>query len=160
MTESETFTLTRTGAAPLRFQGRLIAENDGERQAGSEHNRWHELAIYQTSGGRYVVRIAFCTRWEGELHHDIAEIVDAGKDTGGDHDHAETVAEILQSYDPMAHVGGYPSGTGYEDRQRRLDRDIRARYAAQVSEILAGGDFAEDADSPAPPSAVDEGEVF
>jgi hypothetical protein len=127
-------TLPRTGQAPLTFSGELLADTDGERQGGKEQNRWHELAVYRTAGGKYVIAIRYRTRWQGELDHDTAQIVAA----------PAGVATELMAYDPCAAVQGFPAGAGYADRQERLLLDIRRRYDAQVSEILAADpSFAE-----------------
>lgn len=132
--DGETVTLRRSGQPPLRFRGELLAESDGERQAGKEHNRWHELAVYRTAGGQFVVRIAYRTRWEGELDRDAAEVTDA-----------PGVAAALRDYDPAAPVEGYPVGDAYAERQARLLADVRRRYEEQVSRILAADpEFAEE----------------
>jgi hypothetical protein len=121
------YTLPRTGQAPLRFRGTLVAESDGERQLGREHIRWHELAVYRTAKGRYVVRIAYRTRYQGELDRDVAEVA---ADAAG-------VAAAMRSYDPGEWVRGYPDHPSYADRQESLLRNVRRRYEAQVTEILA-----------------------
>lgn len=61
------YTLRRTGQAPLRFQGELLAEADGEYESGRDFNRWHELTVYRTRGGKYVLRIAYRSAHQGEL---------------------------------------------------------------------------------------------
>jgi hypothetical protein len=127
-------TLPRSGAAPLRFRGELLAESDGERRSGREQTRWHELAVYRTAGDRYVVRITYRTRYQGEPDVDVALVTDAAG-----------VAAALESHDPCAAAVGYPPGEHYAERQRRLLEDLRRRYAAQVSEVLAADPaFAED----------------
>lgn len=124
-------TLARTGQAPLKFTGELLKESDDERH----NNRWHELAVYRTTGGRYVVRIAYRTLWQGELARYAAEVV------GG----PDGVSRVLRNYDPCGPVTGYPLGAAYAERQARLMADIRNRYNAQVSELLASApEFAEE----------------
>lgn len=130
-------TLKRTGKAPLRFKGELLEESEGERVGGRENNRWHELAVYRTPGGKYVVRIGYRTRWQGELGRDNAEIVAK----------PEEVAAVLRDYDPCAPVTGFPPGDAYAQKQARLMSDIRTRYEHQVSELLASSpEFAERVD--------------
>jgi hypothetical protein len=129
--------LPRTGQAPLTFTGELLAESDGERVAGKEANRWHELAVYRTAGGKYILRIAYRTRWEGELSHDEAEVVAA----------PEGVGATLRGYNPTGPVQGFPVGDVYAERQGRLLADVRRRYNAQVSEVLESDPaFAEEVD--------------
>ncbi len=138
----ETVKLTRSGDAPIVFAGELLAENDGSRQLGRDHNRWHELAIYRTEAGRYVARIEYCTQWQGESGHAIATVVQSGAD----------VARVFRDYDPTSHVVGYPLPSHadmpdpYADRRDRLNRDLRSRYAEQLREMLDSDLFAEAAD--------------
>jgi hypothetical protein len=138
---SQKITLPRSGDAPLTFLGELLAESDGSGQCGRTNNRWYELEIYRVAGercgaGDYVVSIGYRTRWQGELDHFQAESCDSPAE----------VRAALREYDLVAHVGGYPPGEQYADRQARLLADLRTRYAAQVSAILgdAGDEFAED----------------
>lgn len=127
-------TLPRSGQAPLVFVGEMLAESDGERVSGREQNRWHELAVYRTPGGKFVVRIAYRTRWQGELEHNAAEVCQQPRE----------VATVLRDHNPTAAVVGYPTGSGYKDKQARLMADIRGRYEEQISEILASApEFAE-----------------
>ena len=130
----ETITLPRSGQPPLRFRGELLAESCGERQAGREQTRWHELAVYRTAGGVFVVRVAYLTRWEGELDRDEATVTDAAG-----------VGKVLRDYDPTSPVQGYPPGGAYAERQARLCADVRRRYEEQVSSLLAAApEFAEE----------------
>jgi len=126
-------TLPRTGQAPLRFSGELLRKADGERLAGRERNRWHEIDIYALADG-YAVAIRYRTKWQGELYHDLAEVVQQGGD----------VARVLAEYDPLAHLGGFPSGPAYAERQAKLEAEVRAVYEALVSEVLADDRFAVD----------------
>ena len=127
------YSLPRSGNSPLAFDGELIAESDGQRQFGKEHNRYHEIAVYRTDGGKYVVAIRYHTHWQGEAHHDFAIAVDT----------ASEAADEFRNHEPTSHVGGYPVADNYAEKQQRLLADIRARYDAQVSEILSGEEFAE-----------------
>ena len=132
-------TVPRTGRAPLRFAGDLFRSADGFRLAGRERNRWHEIEIYDLGSDHgvntaFVVAIHYRTKWQGELGHDAAEAV-----TGG----AE-VRRVLTNYDPLAHLGGFPSGAAYAERQAKLEAEVRAGYEALVSEVLADELFAVD----------------
>lgn len=131
---TETITLPRSGHAPLRFTGELIAETDGRAVAGRDHNRWHTLAVYRTSAGRYVVAIGYRTRWEGELDRDLALVCGSPAD----------VAETLLAFDPCDGVQGYPAGEAYAAKQARLILDLRQRFEALVSEVLDSDEFAEE----------------
>lgn len=130
-----TYTLPRSGQAPLRFQGDLLAASNGQWQSGRDWTRWHELAVYRTARGQYVVQIGYRTRYQGELDHDTAVVVDS----------AAEVCQALTNYNPAGVIRGYPPGQAYEERQSKLLADVRARYDAQVSEICsAAPEFAEE----------------
>lgn len=130
------YKLTRTGDAPLVITGDLVAESDGERQANREHHRWHDLAIYRLTDGRYAVAITYRTKWHGELDRHHVRVV---------RDRADVPA-IFRGYDPAAAVRGYPPGDAYRERQESLMADVRMRYEAQVGELLDNDLFAAGAD--------------
>jgi crotonobetainyl-CoA:carnitine CoA-transferase CaiB-like acyl-CoA transferase len=136
MSESNSYLLSRSGRPPLKFTGEEIAGSEGRIQNGHDHNRWHDLTVYRTAAGAYVVAIQYHTQWQGECEH--AEAVVCG-DT-------DEVAAQLQSYDPAQYCQGYPAGEPYKERQARLLSDLRARYEAQISEVLSGEEFAEKLD--------------
>lgn len=126
------YTLRRTGKPPLRFQGELLAEEEGD---GRDRTRWHSLRVYRTAGGRYVLHIEYTTRFQGESDYCAAWVLED----------AVAVGKKLTEYDPTAHVAGFPPGEHYAEKQARLLADIRRRYEAQVSEILASDPgFAEE----------------
>jgi hypothetical protein len=121
------YKLTRTGQASLAFEGEELAVLNGHWANGQEQNRWHDLAVYRTSGGNYVLRITYCTQWQGEQSHD--EVVVLGQDARG-------LADALCEYDPIARLQGYPPGTQYAEKQARLQESLRQRYAKQSSDLL------------------------
>lgn len=127
------YTLRRTGERPLRFQGERIAEAGGSHQFGRDQNRWHDIAVYLTSGGKFVVHVEYCTRWQGEADHSHVEICDQ----------PDAVAAVLRNYNPLELVAGFPADDRYAERQARLFRDIRLRYDSLVSEVLRDERFAE-----------------
>jgi hypothetical protein len=133
---ADSITMRRTGQPPLTFQGELIAEADGHSHTGPGQNRWHELALYRTAGGAYVVQVAWRSRYEHESDDDQARLCPD----------ARAVADLLRSYDPTQFVQGFPSGERNTERQRRLLLDIRARFGALISEVLSGAEFAESAE--------------
>ena len=47
------------------------------------------------------------------------------------------------TYDPIAHVVGFPPSEAFAERQARLLTDLQKRYAAQVTELLNREEFAE-----------------
>lgn len=131
-----THILPRTGNAPLKFEGELIAESRPTQdpdKPGKDPKRWHELALFRTAGGQYVVSISYRADWKGEHDHHHAEVVPD----------VPNAVRIIREYDPLAHVMGYPPGEQYAPKQARLLAEIRQRYEAQVSELLGRDEFAE-----------------
>ena len=122
------FCVRRSGRRPLIFDGELLAESDGSRRGDREQTRWHDLAVYRTTAGRYVLAGAFRTRYQGEEDVHWAVLCDTPADVG----HA------LASYDPCQGRFGYPVGDAYAERQARLLADLRVRWGAQTSEVLSG----------------------
>lgn len=119
------YKLTRTGNAPLVFDGEIIAESNGRVASGKEQNRWHDLRLYRTTGGNYVLEIAYISQWEGELGTSVA--IQVSK---------ESVLEELQMHDPIEYLQGFPRHEQYAEKQANLERWIVARYRAQVSDLL------------------------
>lgn len=118
--------IERTGKSSLAFDGEVVASVDGCDVNGKEQNRYHDLALWRTDTGKYVLDIQYVTKWRGELGYRHAEIVEPGE-----------VAERLRAYDPCAHVQGFPDRPEYADRQVNLLNWIRSRYDVQVGELLA-----------------------
>lgn len=119
------YRLERTGERWLVFEGELIAQSDGQWAAGKEQNRWHDLRLYRTAGGRYVVHVIYRTKWEGELDYSWAEIATV-----------DEFADVLRSYEPAINVQGFPDRPQYTTRQAALLAWIRRRYGAQVVDLL------------------------
>jgi hypothetical protein len=73
---SDTIILRRTGQAPLRLRGELLAKAKSSPDSGMPNysgraGRFTEAAIYKTASGRYVAHVLHGTRWQGE--HDSHE---------------------------------------------------------------------------------------
>jgi hypothetical protein len=130
------FTIARTGRPPLAFTGEVVAEADGRWTNGRENNRWHELRLYRTGGGRWVAEVAYRTRWQGELDHDVAEVAATP---------AELAGWLRTEVDPLEAVRGYPAGDAYAEKQRRLENDLRLRFDRLATDLFAqvAADFAE-----------------
>ena len=129
----ETIILPRTGQAPLRIAGDKIASADG----AARRPRAEPLARDRHLRPRRRLRGSDSLPHEmaGRVfYHDLAEVVQQGGD----------VARVLAEYDPLAHLGGFPSGPAYAERQAKLEAEVRAVYEALVSEVLADDRFAVD----------------
>lgn len=77
------------------------------RRAGSVS---HNLAVYQSDSGQYVLLIQYRTQYPGEQGHDSAMV---GEDS-------RWLAEELAHYDPSIMVQGFPLDPEYADRQRQV----------------------------------------
>ena len=120
-------TIQRTGQRPLTFDGTLLAEADSQSHDGPLQNRWHEAAVYQTTGGKYVVQICYRTKWQGEHDHDDA-LAFATK---------EEAATLLEEYIfPNLGTIGYPAHGSYQDKQARLLAELDAAWKLLVTHLL------------------------
>ena len=121
------YKLTRDGDAPLTFTGEQVATATTQEHQGDGQNRWHEVAIYQTTSGKYVIEIQFCTQWQGE-HGTREAHVEAA---------LEAVAVVLQSTIVIPEGIGYPTLPQYAAKQARAEASLRRRWEAMVGELLA-----------------------
>ena len=64
--------ITRTGEPPLRFTGTKIGSGDTQIEGGNRANRWTEVNIYVTRGGKYIAHVGYRTCWQGEHGSDNA----------------------------------------------------------------------------------------
>lgn len=129
----QTFELKRTGQRPIRFVGEKLASSSGWTQP--EPSRWHELAVYRTDSGGFVVSITLRSRYQGELdQYRVEHSLDAVE-----------MEAILRGYNPCPEGIGYPPGDTYAERHARVHADLRRRYEAQITEIFEalGEAFAE-----------------
>lgn len=126
--------LERTGACPVVFEGSVVARSTGRRLGGKDHNRYHDITIYKTVGGRHVVHIEYITQWEGELNFSDVEVVDEPVE----------VTAFLQEYDPCSYVQGFPNRPQYAERQENLLNWLRNKFETQVADVLVDLDGAEE----------------
>jgi len=120
-------TLTRSGDRPLVFHGDLIGQVESKRLNEKKGSRWYELELYH-AWGTFVLSIVYRTTWQDEVDHHEAHILCD----------PEQVVRVLQTTDPVEWVRGYPPYPNWEKRQAALFLDLRSRYDAAVSELLAG----------------------
>ena len=118
--------LPRTGDAPLVADVDVLAKCSTQRLGGREYARWHALELYQDVLGPYILRIGYCTSWQGEHGYDWAARV-------GD---ADAVRAARRDHDCTAYVAGFPPGQAYAAKQERLLDEIEHRYDLAVSAVL------------------------
>lgn len=73
-------TLDRDGYPPLTFTGELIGEGSNAIDNGNHANRWTDVAIYKTQGGKYVAAIDRHTQWAGEKSRSSVQHFTSPKD--------------------------------------------------------------------------------
>ena len=129
----ERIVLSRTGQGPLAFEGEMLSAATGKMASGKGRSRWHNLAVYQPAGGKYVVAILYETEWPGEHGHSLARVVDT----------AAEVPAVFREYDPSERV--HPLPDHYEkaklDQNRRINLLVQD-YQQRVTEVL-GDKFVE-----------------
>ena len=118
-------TIQRTGDRPLEIDASTLAT--ATTRAPRADTRWHDLTVYRTAAGAYVAAVTYRSRWEGEVDHHAAEVCAD----------SAAVADWLRAYDPTAYLLGLPPGDHYRERAERMQRELRLRYEAAVSEVLA-----------------------
>jgi hypothetical protein len=124
--------LPRSGSSPLSFFGHLLAKA-GEPPTDKYIVRWHELELYLTNSGRYVVAIHFRTTSRHEKPWNDAFPMDT----------VEEVVSLLEEYDPVEYVLGWPVPR-YADKDKRVRETLIAEFDVLVSALLAGlEEFAE-----------------
>lgn len=121
--------LIRTGLAPLKFTGTLIADRTQVvDQLGK--NRTFQVRLWDTSSLAVVSAVSFHSSWDREVEQTYAF---ASKD-------AREVAKWLSEFDPMQCVIPWPSHRKYYDRNDRLKDDIVKAYQRLVSDVLSVDD--------------------
>jgi DNA topoisomerase IB len=135
------FTLPRSGQQPLVFTGEGLAESLGDLCEGQEQSRWHNIKVYRTTGGKYVLAIQYRTRWTKSKHEENNEVA---RDVAEVLPNSGALTSRLLGYDACAAVVGFPPLPSFQHKQERLLASVRDRFAAQVSDVLScSEEFAE-----------------
>ena len=122
---AQSHTIPRTGELPVEFTGNLLAYDTSQQP---KLNHWHEVAVYRTVKGSYVVHVAFRTSWKTESPSDWVTVAKSLPD----------VAAELLDYDPAEGVSGPPQGMlDWERRQEEVRNAAAERYDTLVSRVLA-----------------------
>lgn len=130
------FMLDRHGLPPLKFTGDLIADESSRSNNGPRQNRWHDLSLYITTGGKFVVQIMFCTLWQGEEDRSIVYVAD---------DQQSLIDAMTAKYDPCSGWTGHPLGVADAERKNALLADsIVGGYRQAVSNLFAGAGIIEE----------------
>lgn len=137
-TKPEPILLARTGDAPLRVTGELVAREDGKYAPGTDEprTRYYRLSIYRHEG-RYACAVELLTTWPGEPHWYAAEVTD-------------DPAAFFRAHRDIPEGIGFPPRPELEQKQARLAADMRRQYDELVTEILDDEEFAATPDTEPP----------
>jgi hypothetical protein len=120
-------TAQRTGQRPLSFVGESLASASSQHHAGKERNRWHEITVWETSAGKFVVGVSYHTQWEGESNYDDGVVFDT----------KDQAATLLEEYIfPNIASIGYPPVPAYGERQARLMADLEESFRHAAGEVI------------------------
>lgn len=110
------FTVPRYSDAPLAFEGELIGSVSGEHtRPDKANNRWHEIDLYHTQSGKYVVAIRFRCSTRHDDPYDEAEVCQT----------PAAVVRFLNEFDPVEKVRGWPL-------EKHVNEDARLRHWLMV----------------------------
>jgi hypothetical protein len=126
---STAVTVARTGKVPLRFHGVRLGIGSSRSLDRRSHlgRRWHDVAVYRTSGGNYVASVVLRTDWHNESDMASAERFDA----------IDAAVAWLNAYDPRSGWRGFPPGPRFAIRQEQLTKAICDGYRQAVALCLA-----------------------
>ena len=121
------YTVPRFDEAPLAFEGELLASVSGQHtRPGKTNNRWHEIDLFKTQSGKYVVAIRFCCATQHDDPYEDAEVFTTPQ---------ESLA-FLHDYDPVENVRGWPLAKN-ADNDRRLREALVGNFERLVAQIVA-----------------------
>jgi hypothetical protein len=125
---SETYELEVTGELPLEFEGECIFSESSHWTNGVERSRYHLIAIYtpDDNSSDRILHIEYKTNWQGEpSHSNLWELQSP-----------EEVIEVLNAYDPLYYLIGFPKSPHFEDKQETLKRQIKSDWLALKTQAL------------------------
>lgn len=127
-TPNTTYTLTRTGREPVRFNGWLLWDGATDLQ-----KRAHVLALYQSVGGKMILEIRYETEWPRERDRGTVTVCDS----------MEQVLSALAEYDPEGDVTGFPDGEQFRGRENEIKRAVVDSYERLVSDMCVEMEWVE-----------------
>jgi hypothetical protein len=126
-----TYTLLRTGRAPIRFEGNTIKEMhtaNGKRQ--------HFVRIFQTQAGKLFANVMYASDWPRET----------GRDTVFIEQTWPILVEQLAAYRAGDDVTGFPAGEQFRQQEAITKREVQEAYAALLSSLCEELDWIEEVD--------------
>ena len=128
------FLVPRFSDAPLAFSGTRLAEVSGkETRPDKTNKRWHEISLFRTDSGRFVVAIRFRCETTFDDPYDDAEALDSPAD----------VVQFLNEFDPCEHIRGWPRPS-HAQQDDRLRAALTANFDRLVAQLIGSrAEFAE-----------------
>ena len=144
--------LPRSGTAPLRFRGELLAQSSSRKDGLKKSARqWYEAFLYRIDGGGFVASAVYRTEWAHEREHSWAVALTD----------AQEVICWLQNLPVLDAMIGCPPGEQFERKQERLAATLRSQWEWLVGDLLAkaGEAFAATEDEPETDQPITADEV-
>lgn len=123
----ETHTITRSGRAPLQFEGEILSSATSKTHSGPCETRHWDLILYRTAAGSYVLAVSYHTRWDGE--HDRYHAWACAT--------LDEVREALLAYQMTADLVGFPPGRQFDEKRAYTEKQLRQCWEIAVAELLA-----------------------
>jgi hypothetical protein len=125
---SKTYKLEVTGELPLEFEGECIFAESSHWTNGVERARYHRIGIYtpDDNPSDRILHIEYVTHWQGE--QDYYWLWECQS--------PEEVIEVLNAYDPLKYLMGFPKSPHFEEKQQTLKRQIQSDWIALKTQAL------------------------
>ncbi len=94
-TETKRYTIRRDGKKDFVFTGVKLGSSSDYENQGPQNSRWHEIEMYKTNAGKYVVAQCYVTCWQGEEDSRRADVCES----------AAEVLELLSWEDEESNAG-------------------------------------------------------
>lgn len=140
----EIITLTPTGQVPIQFTGEQNNSWSSRIVNGREQNRWFEIVLYdQANSDEEILHLVYHTQWDGESNfEEVWTIVDEDR-----------IVALIQNYNPLAHLKGYPQGAAFAKKQQDLEHRIVDGWNNIAKEIYFDLEISQ---SPPPAKSAEE----
>lgn len=131
----QVYILPRTGSAPLKITGRLVASVSGRNynaKPDKPNSDWYEISLFQLADTDDVGAVTITYRKDlrgQQVEHHTAAVTDSP-------------TTVLGRYNPLAVLVGFPNEPRFANQQARLEDESRRQYESLVSAALA--DFPEE----------------
>ena len=120
------FTIERTGLPVLQFNGEELVDLAGCDPDGSTGGRVHDVSVYRTEDGEFIVEISYRSPHSSEVSDDYVEAVESTAE----------IEEILSLYDPTERMDRSLFGQHESNRVQVIADALTRRYDQQVARVI------------------------